>query len=276
LTPEAWQERHAGYARSGVADVWLWGWGSRWVRATSAELSPYRLPGPLAAVMAHGAPVRWIDPDERLILSPRFDGADALPPAFDVYRDAIGLCRLAERGLWAPSDRQEAVEREDRAAERDRQGVIGHGARQNRQIRAWDAYRAKNAERLRHAPWVLTNVLPTDHALDLLPQHFHALVFARYLNGRIGETFDVGDVIEMFCPYGLLADVEAAVATYLRFLARTEYVAPDPADGWAGPVRVLADADHHSRYEFQFGMTKAAPSVEQPNVPEDQLLFDKS
>ena len=71
-------------------------------------------------------------------------------------------------------------------------------------------------------------------------------------------------------------DVEAAVTTYLRFLARTQYVAPDPADGWDGPVRVLADADHHSRYEFQFGMTKAAPSVEQPNVPEDQLLFDKS
>lgn len=285
LTIADWEQRHSGYREQRVRDIWIFGHlppqlrHSKYSHEASAPAPVVFTP--LAQRMHEdGLPVRFFSPDERQIgtaLVERYHDAlhfDAVALSFD----SLGECELREEGLWTPTDALEVAAREHRIAlERDAERRIAETRRVQEREAAAEAQRLNN-ERLwrqrlrtkqaateRLAQWeairpsvmaqlgvdelppVITTELRADWGTIWHPALWHARLFARYIEGRVGEEFTYLAAVRRFLKRQQYGREQAKIAlrAYLFELRRQGYVLFD-ADGRfiEDPILVVADLKH--------------------------------
>jgi hypothetical protein len=220
-----------------------------------------------------GGIVRWIDPDQRAIRTPRHAVGwrrvhspsqawllvEAPPePLESCYLDASGLC--------APADAEQALVQAEHLAElarevaaravrqqqtdAHRRSVSAYEQRRRTALEAaWAAYRRAKFSRPEAVPTILAEAEAADDGItDYLPAHWHALLFEEVIQGRVGSSFTYRRAVAPFVrsPSARPRAVYRALSAYLERLRRAGYVAYESdARGYiTTPIRVLADTRH--------------------------------
>lgn len=280
LDTDEWVWRHAGYVVQGITDVWLLGHLPRYLRHPrgSWEADRYVRTPLYDKIVETGAAVRWINPDERLIATPRH-ASDAVFGRYlehdDDFRwerlelgfDALDACRIEGNAFLTPTDDADRAaadrlaearrvrEEAERRAEERRQAQIDENARMKAWVEEQRAARARDYE-LRLRP-ELTRELPevlellevelkTDFGIFAHPAVWHAKLWREFIEGRIGSEFTVPNVCAPFMATGKHKDkIFMAVRGYLAFLRRRGYLEFETSGYWIeGWVTVAADAKH--------------------------------
>lgn len=223
--------------------------------------------------------------DDGAIVAP-FDDAEAAlreerlrQESADAERAADRARRVAEQGAARAAHRAELERRQRESAERERLAREAERRRHEyavgEQIRdAWRLYYARNVGWIAKAWNAIRTQTEVDHLLPIVPGHWHALAFERYIVERVGETVDVDDLVDLL---GRLVDVPADVRTevavaFVGVLVRAGYLGAESGTRASKAFRILADA-----------ADDAVPlAVDRPDAPKrgtdpsaDQLaLFD--
>lgn len=227
-------------------------------------------------------PVFWVDPERREIITRRrfsdrpdeWSGGDAYRHV-DVGRDDLALCRIEAGALWTPTRHRDDVIQEQRRraeeAERERTRLAQEAERERREraaaqerarrakardarlaardarmanSRAWARYKQSIVDAGRPLPPIVEDRLEADVHVGLHPAHWHALVFAKFLNRQIRERRNLNEIVAFVAePSGDEPRfIEGPVRTYLFHLERHGFLRSERGDGRTWIV-VLADAD---------------------------------
>lgn len=227
-------------------------------------------------------PVFWVDPERREIVTRRrysdrpdnWSGGGAYR-LVDVRRDDLALCRIEAGALWTPTRHRDDVIQEERRraeeAERERTRLAQEAERERREraateerakrakardarkaahdgrmanSRAWARYKQSIVDVGRPLPPIVEDRLEADVYVGLHPAHWHALMFAKFLNRRIRERSDLNEIVAFVAERS--GDeprfIEGSVRTYLFHLERFGFLRSERDDGRTWIV-VLADAD---------------------------------
>lgn len=237
----------------------------------------------LCRIDEEAGPLFWVDPERRQIITRRryperpddWSGGRAYLQV-DVGRDDLGLCRIENGILWTPvRHRDDVIEAERKRAEqlaeearrraaeaeqeRREQAAAEERARRASarnaaeaahdermaNSRAWARYKRLIAGAGRPLPPVVEDRLESDAYVGMHPAHWHALVFARFLNRRVGERTELKEIIDFVAQRS--GDearwIERSVRAYLYHLERYAYIRADRDDDRRKWILVRADAD---------------------------------
>lgn len=281
-TEDHWQERHASYQRHGITDVWLLGHRPpHLILDRDGHVALSALP---SQIVRAGLPLLWVNPDGRIRTGHHTIRGFAVPPdptehlPLDLGIDPLERCALSPSGLITPT--MEALPSGQSALEALRAREAAARARAEARAKATAAQRAKDAETRdqraecaekmrarRHEAWQghplrkelldtygkvpepLTVAAKPNGGVFADPEHWHAVVHADLIHGRIGTHFTVGDIYRSLTNsgIGLHRDARkrsATVGAYLRELDSRGLIAinrlPDDS-GWITDCTVLLD-----------------------------------
>lgn len=276
-----WRARHRRYERQGLPVIWLFGHMAPYVNWRSVGLggqpSTVASTGFLAAAEAEGIELRWIDPENQLIISAtRADqervGYRVRSTEIAVARHQLADCTIEDGVFSTPSD---ARERETRAAtallppppplpqrlpietparpsstfdSSVTDGLIAKREYQRRQTaaklrerstRRWVEIRPQLIVDLGAVPGVIEQRLPTDEDIPADHAYWHWSFCAKILGPGAGTVVPLRDAAEFF-PSEAIPDRGAAYRAVIGFLValrETGYV-DFPWSPGRGPVPI--------------------------------------
>lgn len=269
ITAESWQQRHDGYAAQGIADIWVFGHTGAHFRPARGDLSEGRVrlnPAHLA-LEAAGLSLHWINPDERAIATRRRASDSLWPGPWASERgryavDQLLSCRLEGTDFVTPTDRhdakllaeREARERAEREAEEreDREAKARYERRQAIEAREEAEYqerlRPAIVEKLGGAIEAIEYPLRWDRGIWRHRYRWHAELFERCIEGKVGQTFEYRHAVGPFMDFGPRRGVFAAMSGYLRHLRDVGYVwFENDGTRIIDPIQVRADSTHPPR-----------------------------
>lgn len=269
ITAEAWQQRHDGYATQGITDIWLFGHAGAHFRSARGEMSEgrVRLNPAHHAVEAVGLSLHWINPDERTI-GTRRRASDSLWPgpwARDRGRYAVDQllsCRLEGTEFVTPTARrdakllaeQQARELAEREAEEreDREAAARYERRRAIEEREETEYqehlRPAIIEKLGGAIEAIEYPLRWDRGIWRHRYRWHAELFERFIEGKVGQSFEYRHAVGPFMDFGPRRGVFAAMSGYLRHLRDAGYLwFENDGTRIIDPIHVRADSTHPPR-----------------------------
>ena len=241
----------------------------------------------LCRIDEEASPLFWVDPERREIITRRrfperpdeWSGGRAYLHV-DVGRDELALCRIERGALWTPArHRDDVIEAERRRAEerakearrltleaeleRRERAAAEERARRARArdaakaahderiaySRAWARYKRSIVDAGRPLPPIVEDRIESDAYVGMHPAHWHALVFAKFLNRRIGERTELMEIIAFVAERSGEEQrwIERSVRAYLFHLHRYGYVRPELDDAGNKWLHVRADADTQMR-----------------------------
>jgi len=284
LPLDVWKRRHDGYRRQRILDVWIFGhlppqlrpsrYHSEQRFAWTVELHELA-----QAIARTGAPVLFFNPDERQLATATIDSGEHFLRSWDaaelVYDD-LEDCEIRGRRFWTPSAaiehaarierRKWTIEARKRLAseqavelrrladqlakqEQEREFAAQLVFRRAAQQQAWQqaAPEFLRLVGLGAVPAIINIKLKTDWATCWHPAHWHARLFYKFIEGRLGETFSYAEARRRLFktqPYGKRR-AYVGLRAYLFELRRRGYLHFDSDRHTIyDPILVLADLHH--------------------------------
>jgi Competence protein CoiA-like family len=279
LTEADWEKRHHGYALQEIVDVWLFGHIRRYLRPDRYG-DRFRVVPVMRRAIESGAPVYWLNPDERSIGTRRdltdsmrregYFGEMILDHGIEIGWDELTGTTIDDVELLTRVGRQERAARpaieaarrreldaEERYAREEAERRERYGTIQGWIVRKQERQAQEYAINVR--PWVVRDFaseiedieleLPTDRGIWLHPATWHAILFRDRIRGRVGQAFPF---VEMCRPFFQSTRDKSglweAVTEYLFHLYRRGYIRVEARSHHIGDeILVVADTFDDAR-----------------------------